>query len=191
MEGKLNDTSASQGRPAEVPQKGKTRSKKHPEEKIERVRELAAQGHSAGEIAKTLVVTRNVIMGICFRAGITLGGGRGGRPRKDKPKLTPKIKPKAKAKPKVKAKPKAPLLPSGPQAEFSGRRGKELVGYETHQGVPLLSLGNSSCRWPLGEMLDAPTRFCGREAEGIYCPVHLHVRKYGSSRGISCVAIDQ
>jgi hypothetical protein len=170
----------SQGCETEIPQQAKARNKNsHSQEKINEVARLAAEGLSSRQIALKLEVTRNVIIGICARHSIQLrykkSGGRRAAlavKRKVRPKPQPKVK-----RAVVKSKPAL----AGPKALFTGRRGEKLVCYEAHQGVTLAQLSNNNCRWPLGELLDPPMNFCGKPAEDVYCPTHLHVRKYGSA----------
>lgn len=190
----VNDPSTSQSSSEKVSQARKTRRKNGTsEEEIARkaaIAKLAAQGLAGGQIAEELGVTRNVVIGICYRNGIKL---RGKKKKKTPPaKKALYLSKKREVAPKTvrKRKPKPIIVaPSGPKALYTGARGEELVGYEAHQGVSLQQLGSKSCHWPLGELNDPPTRFCGREAEDKYCPVHLHVKKYGSSNGIpSCVS---
>jgi GcrA cell cycle regulator len=47
--------------------------------KVERLREMAAKGLSAGQIARLLRegMTRNAVVGKCARLGIRLGGNQG------------------------------------------------------------------------------------------------------------------
>lgn len=62
-------------------------------EQVERVRQLAAEKKTAGEMAKVLAVTRNAIIGLCHRNKIPLISGKFRPPMEAR---TPKPKPEKK-----------------------------------------------------------------------------------------------
>jgi GcrA cell cycle regulator len=110
------------------------------DERKELVRDLWAQGYSAGEIAQRLKpkVTRNAVIGLCHRNKFPHGQ------RRTAPMSSPEPLPPACF---VREEPKSPTLPRPrPQPpEFLG--------------LPLHKLSDSQCRWPEG---DGPFVFCGQ-----------------------------
>lgn len=141
-----------------------------PEEKAEVVRaRIAAGDGSSGQIAKSLGVSRNMVIGVCSRNKIVLPGDRvlqkeGTRKRRNKERAANTLpKPKPAPKPKaVAAPPKPKPLPA-------------VVG-----GKPFIDLQPGECKWPLWKELSSPASqspHCGAEAvEGSPWCAH-HQRK--------------
>lgn len=161
-------------------QRHKTGSKTQVE-RNEKIFALAKEGLTAGQIGRKLQVSRNVVIGVLYRAGIKLA--RSGShafntvKRHERP---PKAKGSLPLKPPRRPKAEWETLPSGPKAEFHGYRSAKLVEYEQDPPVSLMDLGAGQCRWPIGEGLAEFVGFCGKAATERYCPVHMKVNKYGS-----------
>ncbi len=53
-------------------------------------------------------------------------------------------------------------------------------------GVSLLDLGSRQCRWPLGDMIEPATRFCGGDTPvgASYCPTHRAMAYSGFPRAV-------
>ncbi len=53
-------------------------------------------------------------------------------------------------------------------------------------GVSLLDLRNRQCRWPLGDMIEPATRFCGGDTlvGASYCPTHRAMAYSGFPRAV-------
>jgi GcrA cell cycle regulator len=124
----------------------------HPPELIERVRELAAQTLSATRIGAEVHLSRNSVIGICFRNSIALlgkSGGQTGPRRRDahRRKRVPAI---------VAAI--APVVPDDLPPPFD-------TSVATNP-VTLFDLDmRNHCRWPVGEPRKPDFRYCGGERE--------------------------
>jgi hypothetical protein len=121
----------------------------------EMVRDLWAQGYSAGEIARQLhpPVTRNAVIGLCHRNKFPHGK------RRTAPMPSPEPLPPAyfvREEPKPEIRPRPRPQPPEPLAFL---------------GLPLHELSDSQCRWPDG---DGPFLFCGQPAvlASPYCRDH-------------------
>jgi hypothetical protein len=119
------------------------------DERKQLVRDLWAHGYSAGEIAHRLKVTRNAVIGLCYRNKFPHGK------RRTVPMPSPEPLPPAcfvRGEPKPRPRPQ----PSEPPAFL---------------GLPLEQLSDHQCRWPEG---DGPFLFCGQPAvlASPYCPDH-------------------
>jgi GcrA cell cycle regulator len=121
------------------------------EERREFVRELWAQGYSAGEIAQRLKpkMTRNAVIGLCHRNKFPHGK------RRTAPMPSPEPLP-----PAYSAREEPRPRPQPPKPEPSA-----------FLGLPLHELTDSQCRWPDG---DGPFLFCGQPASlgQPYCRDH-------------------
>ncbi len=157
------------------------------DERIEVLRKLWAEGHSASQIATTLGgVSRNAVIGKIHRLGLS---GRvktpKARPTRQRtvsvpaPSVPPHVaRPKpAGAQPRVMAvgstvvkvvEREAPPMVAPPQPEPVA----EVV--PLRGGVTLLDLGHAHCRWPIGDPSDPRFHFCGaRTTPGaVYCSAH-------------------
>lgn len=114
---------------------------------------IAAGDGSAGQIAKSLGVSRNVIIGVASRNNIDLPGDRTLH-RQAIRKLRSKAK--GPAKPKPAPKPKAIAAPPKPKPQPA------IVG-----GKPFIDLLPGDCKWPLWKTLPSPASqapHCGAAA---------------------------
>ncbi len=160
---------------------------------LDRVRAFAKAGESASEIASHFGGrTRNAVIGVCARRGISLGkAARCEMPRK--PREPRKPAPRAANKPVA-------HLPPARQAQVSAGPGASEMAYPFARAaniyptdarlVTLIDLEVQMCRWPIGEPRDPALRYCGAdraharpgEDEPIYrfCPFHM---KLGTQEG--------
>lgn len=140
------------------------------EQRLERIRPLAAKSMSATQIAATTGLSRNSVLGLCYRYDVTLKGKvppklvEGSRQRRNAPARPRRQRRKAVCPaPDTVPTPKPPTLPSA-AVDFDDR---PLPGTTP---ISILDLPNRSgvvCRWPV------EGGFCGMPSgEHVYCPVH-------------------
>jgi hypothetical protein len=125
---------------------------------VEQLRQLHAQGLSAGKIAKEFGTTRNTIAGKAYRLGIFFNTNS--KPRK----------PRARAR----SSNDFCRLSNG----FPRVRPLPPISGDPDQMVrcTLMELGPLSCRFPLGER--APYSFCGNKTDDSllpYCSHHMRI----------------
>jgi GcrA cell cycle regulator len=118
------------------------------EEVINQLKQLWNEGKSTGEIGKILGVSKNAVVGKAHRLGLE------SRPSPIKRNDTATETNIKKDKPK-----KTP--------EHKKEKKKD--------GVSLLELTSSTCRWPIGDPKDADFHFCGKEVVTgkNYCEKHM------------------
>jgi GcrA cell cycle regulator len=151
------------------------------DERIETLRRLWAEGHSASQIASALGgVSRNAVIGKIHRLGLS------GRVKAAKPRAARTARAEQTAPP---ARPAAPPMAARTMAVGSTVV-KVVERFEPvplppaearvvplHGGITLLDLKPTSCRWPLGDPAQEDFRFCGtKTAPGeTYCSCHAEV----------------
>lgn len=148
------------------------------QERIDKVRGLAADGYSASQIAGVLGSSRNGVVGICHRKGIQLGVSTGGaRPRKVAGPTGARRVTKRKVGrpyPIVRRKPVAAVAP--PEAVEAIALPPEPVVVRRCEPVRFEDIAQHQCRWPIGDpVLDWDGfRMCGMDVEhsGPYCAEH-------------------
>jgi GcrA cell cycle regulator len=145
------------------------------EDRVEVLKKLWAEGHSASQIAKELGgVTRNAVIGKVHRLGLS-GRATPSRPVKRPPRLarpkprlqpdgtvvTPKVAPSTMDAPLRTAEKAAMVAALPPQKLADG------------EAATILTLRDSMCKWPIGDPADPKFAFCGRKASsGPYCSEH-------------------
>ena len=145
------------------------------EDRVEVLKKLWAEGHSASQIAKQLGgVTRNAVIGKVHRLGLS-GRATPSRPVKRPPRLArpkPKILPDGTVK--VPASAKADQLrPSEKNAMLAALPPLE---QEDGKAANILTIRDSMCKWPIGDPADPNFAFCGRKSTcGPYCAEHAAV----------------
>lgn len=145
-----------------------------PQEQVDLLKELAAKGYSAGQIAIELNrsfhagKSRNAVVGKCLRMELELKG-KVGKPSTAKlpalapaPKLSTRLKPRTKhLLPAVKSKPPIPE----PKTPVAG---------EPHGvALPLMQRKRHQCGWPVDD--GGPFLFCAQpklEGDKDYCRYH-------------------
>jgi hypothetical protein len=135
-------------------------------ESVAYVRTMANEGRSGREIANQFGVSRNAIIGLCFRNAISLGGTGTLTQKRSINSSVPNIALKRKeARQRRSAPVKAITLPIAP-----------VFVPEHPTGILVHQLTNHTCRWPVHDTL--PGRYCGEHTEsGSYC-AHHHARAY-------------
>lgn len=135
-----------------------------PDERVELLKKLWADGLSASQIAKTMGgVTRNSVIGKVHRLG---------------PALCP---PRKSTQRTVRApKPKPKLVVPEPKRE-------PLEEVTDSDGVPItvLTLKSHMCRWPIGDVRDAGFHFCGQQKDegSSYCEAHHKMASAAANPG--------
>ena len=135
-------------------------------ESVAYVRTMANEGRSGREIANQFGVSRNAIIGLCFRNAISLGGTGTLTQKRSINSSVPNIALKRKeARQRRSAPVKAITLPIAP-----------VFVPEHPTGILVHQLTNHTCRWPVHDTL--PGRYCGQHTDaGSYC-AHHHARAY-------------
>lgn len=171
------------------------------DERVEQLRKLWMEGHSASQIAAELAngITRNAVIGKVHRLGLS------GRAKAPAPApARPRVKPAASAaRPSIGgsgggARPSsrggmidagAPmtmtrganalaLQPTAMSAPTPAPRPIEDVVVPISERVTIMELRESMCRWPLGDPTTPEFRFCGANSpigEGPYCAYHATI----------------
>ena len=148
------------------------------DERVNVLKRLWAEGHSASQIAKQLGgVTRNAVIGKVHRLGLS-GRATPSRPVKRPPRL---------------ARPKPRLMPDGsvtmptPAVTAPVEQAKPVERTTMIAPLPplkladggaatILTLRDSMCKWPIGDPADPKFAFCGRKSDcGPYCSEHAKV----------------
>lgn len=148
------------------------------EDRVEMLKKLWSEGHSASQIAKELGgVTRNAVIGKVHRLGLS-GRATPSRPVKRPPRLA-RPKPRVLPDGTVKAPASRPVTPGAAKLERSEKElieklpPLELPGGET---ASVLNLSASMCKWPIGDPADPNFAFCGRKSDcGPYCAEHAKI----------------
>jgi GcrA cell cycle regulator len=139
------------------------------DERVETLKKLWLEGHSASQIAKQLGgVTRNAVIGKVHRLGLS------GRATPSQP-ARPVFKAPRPARP-VTSSPLAQRRVhehhAAPQATVRAAPYVEQPGTAT-----VLTLGAHMCKWPIGDPATDEFTFCGRRSsdDGPYCVEHARL----------------
>lgn len=142
------------------------------DDRVETLRKLWADGHSANQIAKQLGgVTRNAVIGKVHRLGLSgritpaRPPKRIPRPRLAKPQQSPQSVAAVRLREPAPPRPAPQLETIEPARLADGRL----------RGVRDLS--EQVCKWPIGDPSDKEFGFCGREkvCNSPYCEEHARV----------------
>lgn len=170
------------------------------DERVEKLQEMWAEGHSAAQIAKALGgVTRNAVIGKVHRLGLSnrnpgaktpeAGGEAAAEDTVEAPVVAaPEPAPEeAQAAPEPVAEAPAPARGNGRDnlrrepAPISEDRLAVLANLaeieKTARRVSLLDLTERVCKWPIGDPTDPDFHFCGLPAVPgkPYCAAHVAV----------------
>lgn len=146
------------------------------EERVEVLKKLWAEGHSASQIAKQLGgVTRNAVIGKVHRLGLS-GRATPSRPVKRPPRLArpkPRLRPDGSVSAPVVTVDETRIRRSDQQAIASALQPAPVADGEA---ATILTLRDSMCKWPIGDPADPKFAFCGRKSDcGPYCSEHAKV----------------
>lgn len=146
------------------------------EERVEQLKKLWTEGHSASQIANQLGgVTRNAVIGKVHRLGLS-GRATPSRPVKRPPRLArPKPNPnRVVRKPEV----EETVVPETTTLPAVAATSEPLAPAKLSNGdfASVLNIRESMCKWPIGDPMDKDFAFCGRAAAGgPYCAEHAKV----------------
>ncbi|MFT5775058.1 GcrA family cell cycle regulator [Hyphomonas sp.] len=148
------------------------------DERVEVLKKLWAEGHSASQIAKQLGgVTRNAVIGKVHRLGLS-GRATPSRPVKRPPRL---------ARPKPRVMPDGSVTMPTPAVTTPIEQARPVERTAMIAPLPplkladggaatILTLRDSMCKWPIGDPADPKFAFCGRKSDcGPYCSEHAKV----------------
>ncbi|WP_084418135.1 GcrA family cell cycle regulator [Henriciella litoralis] len=146
------------------------------EDRVEVLKKLWAEGHSASQIAKQLGgVTRNAVIGKVHRLGLS-GRATPSRPVKRPPRLArpkPKVGTEGVVQQPVASVDETRIRKSDQQAISSALQPAPVADGEA---ATILTLRDSMCKWPIGDPADPQFAFCGRKSDcGPYCSEHAKV----------------
>jgi len=139
------------------------------DERVEMLKKLWLDGHSASQIAKQLGgVTRNAVIGKVHRLGLS------GRATPSQP-ARPVFKAPRPARPLISSPPTPRRLVEHHAAPVPAPRPAPYV--EERGTATVLTLGAHMCKWPIGDPATDDFTFCGRRAgEGApYCVEHARL----------------
>ena len=145
------------------------------EERVEQLKKLWTEGHSASQIATQLGgVTRNAVIGKVHRLGLS-GRATPSRPVKRPPRL-------ARPKPTTHRVTRKPVVEevATPEVQLPtvAKSVEPLAPAKMANGdfASVLNIRESMCKWPIGDPMDKEFAFCGRSASGgPYCAEHAKV----------------
>jgi GcrA cell cycle regulator len=143
------------------------------DERVELLKKLWLDGHSASQIAKQLgEVTRNAVIGKVHRLGLS---GRATPSQPTRPVFKAPRPPRpAVTAPPVQRRP-AEVRPAPPATPAP--TSTPVIYVEEPGTATVLTLGAHMCKWPIGDPATDGFTFCGRRAgaEGPYCVEHARV----------------
>ena len=145
------------------------------DERVELLRKLWMDGHSASQIAAELAngITRNAVIGKVHRLGLS------GRVKCAPPSSTPRPRPAAQRPQRLATpRPAAPIV-RGATAQFvaAAQRPVDDVVVPISERVTIMELREGMCRWPLGDPATPDFRYCGGRSDitATYCAAHARM----------------
>jgi GcrA cell cycle regulator len=175
------------------------------DERVQKLQEMWAEGHSAAQIAKVLGgVTRNAVIGKVHRLGLSNRSGAPGEKAPETPAARPAVEPivepaeaehatapETRAEPvatttdPVEAAPVPRVVNRDPSrrepAPMTEDRLEVLANLreieKSARRISLMELTERVCKWPIGDPTDADFHFCGLQAVPgkPYCEAHVAV----------------
>ncbi len=138
------------------------------EERVEELKKLWSEGHSASQIAARMGgVTRNAVIGKVHRLGLS------GRAAPAKPKaVTVEREPVVQA-----AAPSQPAPEREPAPVRSVLRDLPPISDINAGRLTVSNIGSSDCKWPIGDPASDDFHFCGQPSTGgkPYCAYHAQL----------------
>lgn len=165
-------------------------------ERVEMLRELVARGDSAGQIGRSMGISRNAAVGKVMRLGLKLGGATKtaqslqSMPGRAASGVVPEAQRRASALVRAKARPANIVVATRATPELAAARVDAYLATPARQRafdpaqapagarlVALTDLNRGECKWPLFE--DGPMVFCGCAADDgqNYCPTHRRMAR--------------
>ena len=172
------------------------------DERVDKLKELWAEGMSASQIAKVMGgVTRNAVIGKVHRLGLSNRGGPGAeegarsvepiavaKPAPapaPEPALEPAPAPSEESLPAPAARRTAPVIrdatqpraPGAPTPEEEAARATLAEIEKFARRISLLELTERTCKWPIGDPTEEDFAFCGLACVPgkPYCQYHVAV----------------
>jgi GcrA cell cycle regulator len=149
------------------------------DERVETLKKLWQEGHSASQIAKALGgVTRNAVIGKVHRLGLS---GRAAPSQPSRPLYKPARPPRPAASTHHASGHASSHTPVVRRTEPLMARpviSQPIVPYVEEPGTAtVLTLGAKMCKWPIGDPSSDAFSFCGRRADDgtPYCVEHARV----------------
>ena len=149
------------------------------DERVETLKKLWQEGHSASQIAKQLGgVTRNAVIGKVHRLGLS---GRAAPSQPTRPLYKPARPPRPASTPSHSERPAPVHSGAVVRREVVISRpviSQPIVPYIEEPGTAtVLTLGAKMCKWPIGDPSSDSFSFCGRRADDgtPYCVEHARV----------------
>ena len=142
------------------------------DERVEALKKLWLEGHSASQIAKSLGgVTRNAVIGKVHRLGLS---GRAAPSQPARPVAFKTAKPVRSVAAPIAAPVMRRCEPVAVGVPLAVPARPERV--EAPGSATVLTLGSSMCKWPIGDPSSDAFTFCGgRATQGPYCSTHAAV----------------
>jgi GcrA cell cycle regulator len=155
------------------------------DERVELLRKLWLEGHSASQIAKQLAggVTRNAVIGKVHRLGLggrTTPASRAQARPLPRPVAKPIVRPQI-VRPVVQRAAPTANQPRTDMMEYDAAPAPVVamvdpVRREDGRLHDVLSINDKMCKFPIGDPGDADFGFCGRSVDSArYCPAHCAV----------------
>ena len=148
------------------------------DERVETLKKLWQEGHSASQIAKQLGgVTRNAVIGKVHRLGLS---GRAAPSQPTRPLYKPARPPRPAASATSHAERPAAQAPVRRSEPVLARPviSQPIAPYVEEPGTAtVLTLGAKMCKWPIGDPSSESFSFCGRRSDDgtPYCVEHGRV----------------
>ncbi|CAL4868981.1 hypothetical protein MMA231_03271 [Asticcacaulis sp. MM231] len=152
------------------------------DERVETLKKLWQEGHSASQIAKQLGgVTRNAVIGKVHRLGLS---GRAAPSQPTRPLYKPARPPRPAVSTASHAAPERTVQHTQPSLRSSAPVlsrpviSQPIVPYIEEPGTAtVLTLGAKMCKWPIGDPSSDSFSFCGRRSDDgtPYCVEHGRV----------------
>lgn len=139
------------------------------DDRVEDLKKLWAEGHSASQIAKQLGgVTRNAVIGKVHRLGLS------GRATPSRPPRRPAAAP---ARTRAPSRPAKPRVAARTEPAAAPAKVLEAAPLPNGEFATVLTLKDSMCKWPLGDPSTGDFRFCGRKSSpgDAYCEAHAEM----------------
>jgi GcrA cell cycle regulator len=148
------------------------------DERLDRLKKLWSEGLSASQIAAELGVTRNAVLGKSHRLGLVRNpSAKADSPHPLKPSRP--LPPTSTTEPFMKHGPKTvtDMGSCQPAAQPSAEPPQVEAVSPQPEGVTIMELRESMCRWPNGDPTRPEFRYCGAGAiEGLpYCSHHARI----------------
>lgn len=150
------------------------------DERVELLKKLWQDGHSASQIASELGgVTRNAVIGKVHRLGLS---GRGKAQVASATRVRKPRTPSAQTKPRAPRASAAKAVKLDPELETKSIpvpkvEPQEALVVPISKRATILTLTETTCKWPIGDPGDPDFHFCGNPSaeDAPYCKYHCSI----------------